>query len=431
MKKRFCRVMAAFFISLAMLSSVCIFPVHAQTSSSSLNYPKDGEITYATYNSSFLPWTNKEDIIPLWIDFANKTGGTYESIGKSSAPQQWDIIAFKFGNPNKPSIMINSYLHGNEQYGYEVLYALANWLVSNDTTAKSILANNYVIFIPVVDYRWARTNFNYQNVADPILDVDDNQVSGVDLNRNFAPSWSDTLTGQEYSGVQPDSEPESQALINAWTKYQPRFYWTLHHGSTRIYTEAIATTNQQQNDLNNLKDLLPEIAEEVGVSSSMFKIYVQTAFGSCYGGSGKGFAIDGASSHGAVGIITELKTSWRSTDDIQGDLNSGSTFKQAKAFFIAMAETIQSESSGGTSGQSSSSSSSSSSTGNQNSGSKTQTPAASDTTELPSDSSNPATPETSTEASPLVPANIAVIIIVIIVAVVSIGIVLNVKKRKK
>jgi hypothetical protein len=27
---------------------------------------------------------------------------------------------------------------------------------------------------------------------------------------------------------------------------------------------------------------------------------------------GKVFAIDGASSHGAVGIITELKTSWRS-----------------------------------------------------------------------------------------------------------------------
>jgi len=168
------------FTSIVLLSSFCIFQAQAQTSSPSISYPQSGEIAYANYNSSFLPWVSKEDIVPLWIDFADQNGGTYESIGKSSAPEQWDIVAFKFGNPNKPTIMINSYLHGNEQYGYEVLYALAQWLVSDDATAKNILANNYVIFVPVVDYRWARTNYNYQEVTDPFIDIDDNNPAAVD-----------------------------------------------------------------------------------------------------------------------------------------------------------------------------------------------------------------------------------------------------------
>ncbi len=426
-KKHFFKLMAVAFISMAFLSSVSLFPIQAQTNNSNVSYPQNGEIAYATYNSSFIPWTRKEAVIPLWIDFANKNGGAYESIGKSSASQQWDIVAFKFGNPDKPALMVTSYLHGNEQYGYEVLYALAQWLVSNDTAAKNILQNNYVILIPVIDYRWARTNFNYQTVTNPSIDVDDNQASGVDLNRNFAPSWSDALIDQEYSGTAPDSEPESQALINAWTKYQPRFFWSLHHGSTRIYTEAIATTNQQQDDLDNLQDLLPGVAEEVGISGSMFKIYVQTEFGDCYGGSGKGFVVDGASNHGAVGIFTELKTSWISTIDVQADLKSGSTFKQAKAMFIAMAETIQS-SSDGSPEQSDSPSSSTSPTATQKPGTSSSP---STTDELPSGSTNPdATPEASTEASRFTPANIAVIVLVIVAIVAGLGVAVYFRKRK-
>jgi hypothetical protein len=426
-KKLFCQMITTLLISVILLSSACIFPVHAQTNSSNISYPKDGEVTYANYNSSFMPWTRKEAIIPLWIDFANENGGTYESIGKSSAPQQWDIVAFKFGNPNKPAIMVNAYLHGNEQYGYEVLYALAKWLVSSDAAAKSILENNYVIFIPVVDYRWARTNYNYQNVPEPYIDVDDNKSSAVDLNRNFSPSWSNALFEQQYSGTSPDSEPESQALINAWTKYQPRFYWTLHHGSTRIYTEAIATTDQQKEDINKLKDLLPGIAEDVGISSgSMFKIYVQTEFGECYGGSGKGYAIDGASSHGAAGIITELKTSWISTVNVQADLNSGDTFKQAKAFFITMATTISAQSTPSSPTQSSSSSESETS----NPPGSSPAPSGEEGT-TPSEQTSP---DTSQEASPFETGNLTLIaaaVIIVIAAIAGVGAAVNLKRRKR
>jgi hypothetical protein len=420
-------MMAVVFVLLVMLSLFCIFPVQSQTSSLNVSYPNLGEITYANYNSSFMPWTPKEDIVPLWIDLANQTGGTYESIGNSSAAQQWDIVAFKFGNASKPAILVNSYLHGNEQYGYEVLYALANWLVSNDTTAKNILENSYVIFIPVVDYRWARTNYNYQNVSEPYIDVDDNQTSGVDLNRNFSPSWNDTLFDQEYSGVAPDSELESQALINAWTKYQPRFYWTLHHGSTRIYTEAIATTDQQKEDVDNLKTLLPSVAENLGIANTTFKMYVQTVFGNCYGGSGKGFAIDGASSHGAAGLMTELKTSWISSEDIHSDLTSGETFNQTKAIFIAMAQALQMPPSQKTPEQTTQPSTTP--TPDQKS-SASSTPTA-PATQLPSDTTNPqTTPEPSKAASTFGSANLTIIGLFLVAIVACTGLAVYFRKRK-
>jgi hypothetical protein len=329
---------AAVFIAMVLLGLIGLAPATAQTPESSLSYPKNGEITYANTDSLYLPWTRKEAIIPIWIDFANQYGGTYESIGKSSAPQNWDIIAFQFGNPNKPAIMITAHLHGNEHYGYEVMYALANWLASSDTTAKSILENNYIIFVPVVDYRWARTNYDCQ--SEPYTDTDLNAV-GVDLNRNFAPSWISNLTLQDphqFGGTAPDSEPETQALITAWDKYQPLIFWTLHQGSTRVYSECTATTAQENATLKQLKTVLPTIATNLNVSGSLLKLDVNTAYGMGYHGYGKGYAIDGAASHGVLGLMSELKKGWNYNDEIRADLNNGETFRQAKTLFIAMAQ---------------------------------------------------------------------------------------------
>ncbi|XHH09260.1 MAG: M14 family zinc carboxypeptidase [Candidatus Bathyarchaeia archaeon] len=339
MKTNFSRLAALGFILITLLGLISFSPATAQVAESSLSYPKNGEIAYANTDSLYLPWTRKEAIIPIWIDLANQHGGTYESIGKSSASQNWDIIAFQFGTTNKPGIMITAHLHGNEHYGYEVMYALANWLVSNDTTAKSILENNYVIFVPVVDYRWARTNYNYQ--SGQYDDGSDLNSIGVDLNRNFAPSWTSNLTLQDhnqYGGIAADSEPETQALINAWEKYQPLIFWNLHQGSTRVYTECTTTTAQENATLKKLKNILPTVTSNLNVTGPLFNFIVNTAYGMGYNGYGKGYAIDGAASHGVLGLMSELKTGWNYNDEIRADLNSGETFKQAKVLFIALAQ---------------------------------------------------------------------------------------------
>ena len=126
---------------------------------------------------------------------ADQYGGSYESIGKSSSPNNWDIVMFKFGNPNGAPIMIDAQMHGNEFYGFESLYALTYWLLtSNDPDATRILQNNCVLIVPVVDYRWGRTNYDspsWMTTNDPGMD---GGKCGVILNRNFGPNWPSSLS---------------------------------------------------------------------------------------------------------------------------------------------------------------------------------------------------------------------------------------------
>jgi predicted deacylase len=299
-----------------------------------ISFPERGEISYGSISSGYAPWTPKEDCVPAFIDLANKYGGTYESIGKSSSPNNWDIIMFKFGNPNGAPIMIDAQLHGNEYYGYETLYALATWLLtSNDATARHILQNNYVLMVPVVDYRWARTNYNsptWMTAYDPSVD---GEHCGVNLNRNFDPGWSSSLSrsnSDSYSGTAPNSEKESQALINAWNTYHPRIYWNLHQGAGPM-TMCSATTSQATADANKVRSILPSIQSSLGVSRGW-------SF-SVRGNGNSGMAIDAAAKAGIAGLLTEVMSGWDSSSTKRTDLTSGNTFKQVKAMCQAVEST--------------------------------------------------------------------------------------------
>ncbi len=267
------------------------------------------------------------------MDLASKYGGSYESIGKSSNGK-WDIIMFKFGNPNGAKIMIDAQMHGNEYYGYETIYALTTWLLtSNDPAAKQILQNNYVLIVPVVDYRWGRTNYDvpsWMTTKDPALD---GGKCGVNLNRNFSPGWSSSLSTSNtdsYSGVAANSEKETQALIYAWNKYHPQIYWNLHQGATPM-TSCTATSTQAKADANRAKALLAGIQTSLGVKSGWtFSI----------GSGSSGYAKDGAAALGSAGFLTEVLAGWDNSAAKRTDLTSGNTFKQVKSMFIAMCSAI-------------------------------------------------------------------------------------------
>jgi predicted deacylase len=231
--------------------------------------------------------------------------------------------------------MINSFMHGNEFYGNEVLYSLTNWLLtSKDPDATRILQNNYVLIVPVVDYRWGRTNYNspsWMTINDPTGDG----KCGVNLNRNFSPSWSSSLSTSQtdaYSGIAPDSEKETQALINAWNKYHPRVYWDLHQGATPS-TMCSATSSRAVTDANKIRSLLPSIQSGSGVTGGW-------TFSVRGVGSG-GYAKDGAAKLGSVGFLSEVMSGWSNAASKKTDLDSGNTFKQVKAMFIAMCRAIE------------------------------------------------------------------------------------------
>lgn len=142
---------------------------------------------------------------------------SYASLGKTENGK--DIWIFRIGNPNGKAIMWDAQLHGGEDMGSQIMFLMAKWLLeSNEKTAISILANNYILFVPVIDVDTAvRTNANH-----------------VNLNRNFVYNWkiqkgaSTNPSSSEYKGPSPGSESETQAVRNAFRTYKPTFYVNTH-----------------------------------------------------------------------------------------------------------------------------------------------------------------------------------------------------------
>lgn len=328
-------------LSLCLVSSlVNIVPVQSQ----SVVIPSTGDVAQIT--GTYGPWDRKDSTVQKWITLANTYGGSYESIGKSSSSSfggnsNWDIVLFKFGNPSGGKVMLDAYLHGNEFYGHEVLFGLMTWVLSSsDENAVQIRSNNYILVIPCVNYRWGRTNFNIPSWMTFMDYGEDGGVCGVNLNRNFKPSWSRSLNHSDsdsYSGTSQNSEPESQALINAWTKYSPRIYWNLHQGGGSM-TLCTAVSTQAINDANKVQNLLPSVLSSLGVNNTgvaRFRV------GGMYG---EGYSVDGAAYRGIAAFLTELRPEWTSSSIMRADLNSGTTFKRCKGMLIAMCQAVEVES---------------------------------------------------------------------------------------
>jgi len=334
------------------LSLIMLVSFTSSAYAAALSYPGRGQIADGSGGSLWNAWDPKEEAVPYFISLADNYGGSYESIGKSSGNNDWDIVLFKFGNPNGGKVMIDSYLHGNEFYGYQVLKSVITWLVkSNDADARRILENNYILVVPVANYRWGRTNYNvpsWMSANDPANDGDD---CGVNLNRNFGPNWPSSYSrsnSDSYSGTSSNSEPETQALINAWNKYQPRIYWNLHQGAGPR-TWCTAVSSQASSDANRVRSLLSSIQSRLGVSQG-WSFSVSSRYGS-------GFSKDGAAQRKSVGFMTEVMSGWDASSSKKANLETGNTFKQVKAMFIAMCQAVEGPSSGSTSSTSTSTSS--------------------------------------------------------------------------
>ena len=147
---------------------------------------------------------------------------SYESAGKTFEGN--DVWLFKVGNPLGGKVLYDGCLHGWEDIGAEVEYLYAKWLLeSGDPIAQKILAQNYSLFVPVINYdRDERQNANFQDCQ-----------YGTDLNRNFLKNWRQTPCGNYpdcYNGKSAGSEPETKALRAVFQKYAPAYYLNTHYG---------------------------------------------------------------------------------------------------------------------------------------------------------------------------------------------------------
>jgi hypothetical protein len=214
-------------------------------------------------------WRSRAEKEGLWKELWKSHGLSNKIRVAGKSVQGRDIYLFEAGNPNTPTLFLDSQMHGNEDHAHEVLLLCAYWLLNGaatgDATAQRIMEKNRIIFMPIVD-----TDLSDRRAMGTFGRVNAN---GVNINRNFAHNFRLQGSGTDaYSGPSAASEPETQTVRSVFKTYKPRVYVNLHTG-------AFMASARGDADLSN------QIIQNAPSFSSHFKAGYRAASG------GGGFAV--------------------------------------------------------------------------------------------------------------------------------------------
>jgi hypothetical protein len=261
------------------------------------------------------PFHSKSTLIQMFKTLCDKhpTIASYESVGKDSGGvTMW---LFKIGNPKGGRVLWDGAIHGNEDFGSETIYLLAEWLLeSGDSYSKTILSKNYVLLMPIIDSRCDRSNYDTSRSR-----------YGVNLNRNFATGWTKQPinSAEQYGGPSSVSEVETRLMRATWAKWKPVFYTSLHQGEAfrGYYDGALASKCMQAITLMKSK------AAAMGVSPW-----------SIVGMGSNGYSVgDAAKIYGAASFEIEVSSSWEHTTATWNSLVN-SIVPKAKVLLIAQCQ---------------------------------------------------------------------------------------------
>ena len=307
-----------------------------------LNVPGPNDIDYGTNppGSTYGPFTEKAEMFQNFLDLANTNPDlvTVQVIGQGypnpGISVGWDMVVFLVGNPNGGRVLWDSLMHGNEDDGVEVLFAIYSWLLtSGHPRAQRILARNYVAFFPMVDWRWERTNYNTATSPCSGTTGSDAGEWGVNIARDFAIGNEQSCPDNWAPDIPPGpyTQPETQACVNFWNDFRNHpngwIYVNLHCGATspRSGRGELASTI-----VNTLR---PPIHNELFENSPSWNI----------GTSGGAHASrDAVANYGARGgFIIELESGWRHTASRYESMTSGEAYREMLSLFAAQCEAVE------------------------------------------------------------------------------------------
>lgn len=212
----------------------------------------------------------KKDILTLYSNYGNLV--TYESIGKSVEGR--DIYAVKVGveqKADKPCILLVGGIHAREDFSVMYVMQELNHILYHsvdktwgDYNIEDILNKMDIYFIPTINPDglnivqnglWASSNYAYlKTIPDRAGSYQwwKANARGVDLNANFndgnwevkfLPGQSSRVPASEgFKGFEPESEPETQVLMN----YCDRKKFTMaisYHTSGEVFYWADTDTH--------------------------------------------------------------------------------------------------------------------------------------------------------------------------------------------
>lgn len=125
------------------------------------------------------------------------------------------IMAYRLGEPDQPTVVLISTMHGNESDTRKILLSLKD--------GRPIVG---------VDL-WVVPTYNPDGLAAGTR----KNAHGVDLNRNYPYQWVD-LDGNYESGPEPKSEPETRAMISFLKDVKPRRILSFHQPLHGVDTDT-------------------------------------------------------------------------------------------------------------------------------------------------------------------------------------------------
>lgn len=161
-------------------------------------------------------------------------------IGKSAEGR--DILALRMGESGKPSLLLVGGVHAREDYSVMLTMKMLDYYCyyyreSKDFDGfkvRDIIDKVTIYFVPLVNpdglnivHKGIQASSNYENLKEMKIWGEDHTYwkansNGVDLNRNFDDgNWHanvpkpgvDIPTSERFKGPEPNSEPETKALI--------------------------------------------------------------------------------------------------------------------------------------------------------------------------------------------------------------------------
>jgi hypothetical protein len=176
-----------------------------------------------------------------------------KSIGNSI--QQRPILAMRLTNEKagggKPQVLFLATHHAREWVATEMAMRLIKYLTSSygsDARVTDLLDTVEVWIIPVANpdgYQFTFTTERLwrKNLRDNDGDGQITIADGVDLNRNFAARWgyddegsSSLWSAEDYRGTAPNSEPETQAVVDFVQSHDFKFILSYHtYGDWILY----------------------------------------------------------------------------------------------------------------------------------------------------------------------------------------------------
>ena len=190
-------------------------------------------------------------------------GETYE--GREYIALKLTQSANDVPDGTRPAVLYASTHHAREWISTEVNRRLLRWYIdrwrANDKDIKRLLKDNELWFVLVHNPDGYQYTFDHErlwrkNLRDNDVSGTVSAIDGVDPNRNYAEHWgyddegsSSLFSSQTYRGPDPESEPETQAMVSLFDRVPFRFAISYHSfGPLLLYSQGWQTLTPSADD---------------------------------------------------------------------------------------------------------------------------------------------------------------------------------------